>query len=74
VRPSGQSRRHPPDRAGHERTVIFTIVFVLLAAVVGGFGYFQFVMKPEMIKGMMAKSAPPTVTIATEVAKPNMDA
>jgi membrane fusion protein (multidrug efflux system) len=52
-----------------KRTVIFTFVFLLLAASVGGFAYFQFVMKPEMVKGFMMKSPPPTATVAAEPAK-----
>lgn len=52
-----------------KRTIIFTFVFLLLAALIGGFGYFQFVMKPEIIKSAMAKSVPPPVTISSEVAK-----
>lgn len=51
-----------------KRTVLFTFVFLLLAAVVGGFAYFQFVLKPEMIEKMMAQSAPPPVTVAAEAA------
>ncbi|MBE0533843.1 MAG: efflux RND transporter periplasmic adaptor subunit [Rhodospirillales bacterium] len=52
-----------------KRTVIFTFVFLLLAAMVGGFAYFQFILKPEMIKGAMMKSPPPTSTVAAEPAK-----
>jgi len=52
-----------------KRTVIFTFVFLLLAVVVGGFAYFQFVMKPEMIRSMMAQSVAPPVTVAAETAR-----
>ncbi|HEY8190936.1 MAG TPA: efflux RND transporter periplasmic adaptor subunit [Alphaproteobacteria bacterium] len=52
-----------------KRTIIFTIVLVIIAALVGGFGYFQFFMKPEMIKGFMAAGAPPPATVSTELAK-----
>lgn len=52
-----------------KRTIIFSFVFLLLAALVGGFAYFQFVMKPEMIKKMMAQSVQPPVTISSAVAK-----
>ena len=52
-----------------KRTLVFTFVFLLLAALVGGFSYFQFVMKPEIVKGIMAKSVPPPVTVSSDVAK-----
>ncbi|MEX2628443.1 MAG: efflux RND transporter periplasmic adaptor subunit [Tistlia sp.] len=43
------------------RALIFILVFLALAALVGGFAYFQFVMKPQMIQqAMQGQSAPPT--------------
>lgn len=52
-----------------KRTIIFTIVLVIIAGLIGGFGYFQFFVKPEMIKGFMAAAAQPPATVTTEVAK-----
>ena len=51
------------------RGLILTIVFLLLAALAGGYGYFQFVARPAMIKGFMAKMEPPPVTVAVETAR-----
>lgn len=51
-----------------KRIALFLAVFLLLAGLVGGLAYVQFVFKPEMIKGFMAKAAPPPATVAvTEV-------
>lgn len=55
-----------------KRTIVFTVVFLLLAGLVGGFAYFQFVMKPAMIKSAMAKSVAPPVTVSSEVVKTEM--
>lgn len=52
-----------------KRGLILTIVFLLLAALAGGYGYFQFVARPAMIKGFMAKMEPPPVTVAVESAR-----
>lgn len=52
-----------------KRGLILTIVFLLLAALAGGYGYFQFVARPAMIKGFMAKMEPPPVTVAVETAR-----
>lgn len=52
-----------------KRTIIFTVVFLLLAGLVGGFAYFQFVLKPAAIKTAMAKSVPPPVTVSSTMAK-----
>ncbi|SME89738.1 membrane fusion protein, multidrug efflux system [Tistlia consotensis] len=51
------------------RVIIFVVVFVLLAALVGGFAYFQFVMKPKMIQQIISSQQPPATAIAVEVAK-----
>lgn len=51
------------------RFLIFTFVFLLLAGLAGGLGYFQFMVKPEMIKGFIAKAPPPVATVATTEAK-----
>lgn len=55
-----------------KRTIVFTVVFLLLAGLVGGFAYFQFVMKPAMIKSAMANSVAPPVTVSAEVVKTEM--
>ncbi|MEM8827027.1 MAG: efflux RND transporter periplasmic adaptor subunit, partial [Pseudomonadota bacterium] len=41
----------------------------MLAVLIGGFGYFQFVIKPEMIKGFITAGGPPPVTVSTAVAE-----
>jgi membrane fusion protein (multidrug efflux system) len=42
---------------------------VLLVVLVGAFGYFQFVVKPEMVKGFITAGGQPPVTVSTERAK-----
>jgi RND family efflux transporter MFP subunit len=43
------------------RAAILIVVVAVLAALVGGFAYFQFVMKPQMIQqAMQGQEAPPT--------------
>ena len=51
------------------RFLILTFVFLLLAGLAGGLGYFQFFVKPEMIKGFIAKAPPPVATVAVTEAK-----
>ena len=51
-----------------KRRTVFIVVLVALAVFVGGFGYFQFVMKPQMIREFMAKMPRPTVTVTAEAA------
>ncbi len=51
------------------RFLIFSFVFLLLAGLAGGLGYFQFFFKPEMIKGIIAKVPPPVATVAVTEAK-----
>ena len=51
------------------RFLIFTFVFLLLAGLAGGLGYFQFMVKPEIIKGFIAKAPPPVATVAITEAK-----
>lgn len=44
-----------------KRAAILIVVVAVLAALVGGFAYFQFVMKPQMIQqAMQGQEAPPT--------------
>ncbi len=52
-----------------KRIIIFVLVFILLAALGGGVGYFQFVVKPEMIKTIIAQAAPPPATVAVSAAQ-----
>lgn len=52
-----------------KRRIILIVVAVLLAVLIGGFGYFQFVIKPEMIKGFITAGGPPPVTVSTAVAE-----
>jgi len=51
-----------PDR-NMKRTLIFIAVLVFFAAIGGGLGYFQFVLKPNMIKQFMAPAPPATVAV-----------
>lgn len=47
-----------------KRTLAFLFVFILLGGLVGGVSWFQFVFKPQMIKGFIAKMAPPPSSVA----------
>lgn len=51
------------------RAFAFIIVLLLLAGLTGGLSYFQFVVKPAMIKGFIAKAPRPLATVAVVVAK-----
>ncbi len=51
------------------RFVLFTFVFIVLAGLAGGLGYFQFFIKPEMIKGFIAKAPQPVATVAVTEAR-----
>ena len=52
-----------------KRTVVLIVTLLVLLAVIGGFGYFQFVLKPEMIKAAMSGGARPPVTVSAEPAR-----
>lgn len=52
-----------------KRAVLLFVVFLLLGGLIGGFAYFQFVMKPEMIKGFILAGGQPAVTVTAEPAK-----
>ena len=54
------------------KTLIFLIVFVGIVALSGGLYYFHFVVKPEIIKGFIAKAAPPPTTVAAAFAEKNV--
>ncbi len=50
------------------RAIALLLVFVVLVAVIGGLGYFQFVFKPDLIKNIIAKAPPPVQTVAVKEA------
>lgn len=52
-----------------KRILLFTGVLLLLAGLIGGLAYVQFIFKPEMIKGFIAKAAPPPTSVAVTLAK-----
>ena len=57
-----------PTRA--RRPLVFLIVLALLVALTSGLAYFQFVVKPNMVKGFMAAAfAPKPTTVTVEAAK-----
>ena len=52
------------------RPVVFVVALALLAALTGGLAYFQFVIKPVMVKGFItAAFAPKPTTVSAEAAK-----
>lgn len=55
---------------GVRRPVVFLVTLALLAAVTGGLAYFQFAIKPVMVKGFMAAAfAPKPTAVAAEAVK-----
>ena len=57
-----------PTRA--RRPLVFLIVLALLVALTGGLSYFQFVIKPNMVKSFMAAAfAPKPTTVTVEAAR-----
>ena len=55
---------------GARRPVVFLVALVLLAALTGGLAYFQFVIKPMMVKSFItAAFAPKATTVTAEAAK-----
>src|ERR1700734_1041987 len=49
------------------RPVVFVVALALLAALTGGLAYFQFVIKPVMVKGFItAAFAPKPTTVTNE--------
>lgn len=52
-----------------KRALIFLFVLLLLAGLAGGLSYFQFLFKPEMIRGIIAKSPQPVQTVAVAQVK-----
>lgn len=51
-----------------KKTILLAIVFILLSGVIGGFAYFEYVMKPEIIKKAILGQPQPTPSVVTEVA------
>ena len=55
---------------GVKRPVVFVVTLALLAALTGGLAYFQFVLKPTMVKGIIgAAFAPKPTTVSVEDAR-----
>jgi RND family efflux transporter MFP subunit len=55
---------------GARRPIVFVVTLALLAAVTGGLAYFQFAVKPVMIKTFMAAAfAPKPTAVTAEVVK-----
>lgn len=50
------------------RAMSFVYAFILLSAVAGGLGYFQFMFKPQMIKDIISKSPQPVASVAVVTA------
>ena len=50
---------------GARRPLVFVVVLALLAAATGGLAYFQFVIKPVMVKNFMAAAFAPKPTAVT---------
>ena len=48
-----------------KRSIVFLAVLIFLIAIGGGLGYFQFIIKPIMIKQFMAPPPPATVAVTT---------
>jgi membrane fusion protein (multidrug efflux system) len=45
------------------------IVAIVIAALLGGLSYFQFVFKPQMIRSFLSQMTPPPVTVSSEPAR-----
>ncbi len=55
---------------GARRPIVFLVTLALLAALTGGLAYFQFVIKPVMVKGFItAAFAPKPTAVTAEAAK-----
>ena len=52
------------------RPVVFLVALAVIVALTGGLAYFQFVFKPNMIKGVMsAATAPKPTSVVVEAAR-----
>ncbi len=47
-----------------KRVIAFLLVFIVIGALIGGISWFQFVFKPQMIKGFISKMAPPPSAVS----------
>jgi RND family efflux transporter MFP subunit len=47
-----------------KRSILFIVVFLILAGLTGGLGYFQFVFKPQMIKQIITQAPHPPAAVA----------
>lgn len=52
-----------------KRSITFISVFLILAGLCAGLGYFQFIVKPQMIKQFIAQMGRPPLTVAVAEAK-----
>ncbi len=52
-----------------KRAFSFVLVLLVLAGLAGGLGYFQFFIKPAMIRGFIAAAPQPVQTVAVTAAK-----
>ncbi len=52
-----------------KRAIIIVLALAILFGLAGGLGYFQFVKKPEMIKGFIQSAGQPTNSVAAAEAK-----
>ncbi len=52
-----------------KRRFLLIAVFIVLFAAIGGYGYFQYVVKPEMVKGFIAQAPRPATTVSAEPAR-----
>jgi membrane fusion protein (multidrug efflux system) len=52
-----------------KRAFFFLLVLLLLAGLAGGLSYFQFVVKPAMVRGFIANAPQPVQTVAVVEAK-----
>lgn len=52
-----------------KRIIIFGVVAIIVAAFLGGLSYFQFVLKPQMIRQFLSQMTPPPATVTAEAAK-----
>src|SRR5262245_1817204 len=47
----------------------FILTAVIIAALLGGLGYFQFIFKPQMIRSFLSQMKPPAATVTAEPAR-----
>ena len=52
-----------------KRIIVFSVVLVVLVALIGGFAWFQLVMKPEIIRSAMSGMQQPPTTVSAEEAR-----